>query len=404
MAATFTVAGQVRRGLAAAGFEVAKAPGFGRKKERLVAQLPGQSSAAAPAPRVAVIGAGIGGAAATRALKALGARAEVFDAEGPGAGASGNPVALVTPRLDAGLAEPAQIFAQAFRRAVRLYEEAPSCLVARGALQLGFEPRNLERFDKIATSDLFEPGALEMLASEETSTRLGEPGPKALELRDGLVIEPHRVLDAWAPEVRRATVRRIEHKEEGWELLDADGATLTTVDIVIVAAGLATSDLISGLPLSAVRGQASFTAHADPPPAAAFGGYVIPMRDGILFGATNDREDVASDVREEDHGRNLAALSEGLPRLAERLADASLQGRASIRVATPDYLPLAGPAPGQAGLFVLTGFSARGFTLAPLLAEHVAAVAMGAPSPLPRPLANFVDPSRFARRIARRGS
>ena len=40
-AATFTVAGQVRRGLAAAGFEVEKRPGHGRKRERLVARLPG---------------------------------------------------------------------------------------------------------------------------------------------------------------------------------------------------------------------------------------------------------------------------------------------------------------------------------------------------------------------------
>jgi tRNA 5-methylaminomethyl-2-thiouridine biosynthesis bifunctional protein len=36
-AATFTVAGAVRRGLAAAGFQVDKRPGFGRKKERLEA-------------------------------------------------------------------------------------------------------------------------------------------------------------------------------------------------------------------------------------------------------------------------------------------------------------------------------------------------------------------------------
>jgi tRNA 5-methylaminomethyl-2-thiouridine biosynthesis bifunctional protein len=53
---------------------------------------------------------------------------------------------------------------------------------------------------------------------------------------------------------------------------------------------------------------------------------------------------------------------------------------------------------------VLSGFGARGFTLAPLLAEHVAAMAMGAPSPLPAPVAATVDPARFARRQARRGS
>jgi len=40
-AATFTVAGAVRRGLQAAGFEIAKRPGFGRKKDRLEAWLPG---------------------------------------------------------------------------------------------------------------------------------------------------------------------------------------------------------------------------------------------------------------------------------------------------------------------------------------------------------------------------
>src|SRR5690606_19532900 len=39
--ATFTVAGVVRRGLAERGFSVAKAPGFGRKRERLEAHAPG---------------------------------------------------------------------------------------------------------------------------------------------------------------------------------------------------------------------------------------------------------------------------------------------------------------------------------------------------------------------------
>ena len=101
----------------------------------------------------------------------------------------------------------------------------------------------------------------------------------------------------------------------------------------------------------------------------------------------------------------LQERAQGLPRLAERLAAAPLEGRASIRAATPDYLPVAGAAAGAPGrLFVLSGFGARGFTLAPLLAEHVAALALGAPSPLPEPLAAAVDPGRFARRAARRGS
>ncbi|MDD3838016.1 MAG: FAD-dependent cmnm(5)s(2)U34 oxidoreductase, partial [Phenylobacterium sp.] len=70
---------------------------------------------------------------------------------------------------------------------------------------------------------------------------------------------------------------------------------------------------------------------------------------------------------------------------------------------TPDRLPLAGPAPGAEGLFLLCGLGSRGFAFAPLLAEHVAAQVAGAPSPLPAPLAAVVDPERFARRAARSG-
>jgi tRNA 5-methylaminomethyl-2-thiouridine biosynthesis bifunctional protein len=405
VAATFTVAGQVRRGLAAAGFEVAKAPGFGRKRERLTARRPGPASAVSPRLRVAIVGAGVGGAAAARAVRALGGEAAVFDDGGRGAGASGNPAALVTPRLDAGLAEPAQIFAQAFRRATALYAELPGMVVARGALQFPVQPPDAGRFAKIAASDIFEPAALEMLSQAQSAARVGEPAPAALALNDALVIEPHRLLADWAPQVRQARVHAVAPAAEGWRLLDADGGVLATADAVIVAAGLATGDLIGGLPLSAVRGQVSWTALPDPPQAAAFGGYAIPAPGGVLFGATNDRGDAACDLRPDDHRRNLETLALGLPRLAARLADKPLEGRASIRVATPDYLPVAGAAPdAPAGLFVLTGFGARGFTLAPLLAEHVAALALGAPSPLPAPLAAFVDPARFARRLTRRSS
>jgi tRNA 5-methylaminomethyl-2-thiouridine biosynthesis bifunctional protein len=64
--------------------------------------------------------------------------------------------------------------------------------------------------------------------------------------------------------------------------------------------------------------------------------------------------------------------------------------------------PIAGETD-QAGVYVLTGFGSRGFSLAPLLAEHVAALALGAPSPISVAAADLVTPGRFARRAARRG-
>jgi len=120
----------------------------------------------------------------------------------------------------------------------------------------------------------------------------------------------------------------------------------------------------------------------------------------VLFGATHDRGDMSVDLRPADHARNLTTLEARLPRLAARLSGSSLEGRAALRATTGDRLPIAGDAGGS---LLLTGLGSRGFSFAPLLAEHVAALAVGAPSPLPAPQAALVDPARFARRAARKG-
>ncbi|HRD97761.1 MAG TPA: oxidoreductase, partial [Rubrivivax sp.] len=57
--------------------------------------------------------------------------------------------------------------------------------------------------------------------------------------------------------------------------------------------------------------------------------------------------------------------------------------------------------PRQQGLFVLTGLGARGLTLAPLMADLVAAQATGTPWPVEQDLADAVDPARWLVRQAR---
>ena len=130
-------------------------------------------------------------------------------------------------------------------------------------------------------------------------------------------------------------------------------------------------------------------------PAAAWGGYVAPMEGGLLFGATHDRGDTGTDVRQADHARNRAALAAALPRLAGELAETPLDGRASIRATTPDRLPVAGPVEGAPGVFVLGGLGSRGFCRAPLLGEHLAALAMGRPSPLSAEAARRLSATRW---------
>jgi tRNA 5-methylaminomethyl-2-thiouridine biosynthesis bifunctional protein len=93
-----------------------------------------------------------------------------------------------------------------------------------------------------------------------------------------------------------------------------------------------------------------------------------------------------------------------LPQLGARVSQADKTAWVGVRASTPDYLPIAGAARADLkGLFVLSGLGSRGFCLAPLLGEHIAALALGAPSPLPGDLAAWVDPARFETRARRRG-
>lgn len=382
--ATFTVAGAVRRGLTDRGFAVEKRPGHGRKRERLEARGEGPRVDQEQQPRIAVIGAGIAGASVVRALMAEGVRPVVLEADRAGAGGSGFPAALVTPRMDLGDAEIAALFAQALERAGTLYRDIPNAVLAQGVIQHPGMARDIARFARIAEQSLWEPGA--MAAGADGS----------LAMAGALTVQPRAILDAWLEGVDRAEfgVDRLEPTTSGWSVHAVTDEVLD-VDMVVVAGGWGNARLLDDLAITPVRGQADWI-QGPRPLAQAWGGYVAPTPDGFLFGATHDRGETATDIRPCDTARNLATLADRQPDLADTARQTPIQSRAAVRATTRDRLPLAGPVPGRPGLFVLGGMGSRGFCLAPLLAEHVAAQMLDRPSPLPRALARRVDPGRPA--------
>lgn len=394
--ATFTVAGAVRRGLAERGFTVEKRPGYGRKRERLEARRGGEA-AVERAPRVAVIGAGVAGAAVARALRARGVEPILIEAESPGAGASGFEAALVTPRLDAGDAAIAGLSAQALERAAGLYDAIDGAVTARGVLQLESAPRDAARFAKVAAQPIWAGDAMRVIDPDEASGVLGEAASGGLMQAGARVVRPRRIIEALLGEatVKRMQVERLEPVGDGWRIVAADGDTLEA-DAVVVASGSGAAALLPEFGLKPVRGQAEWV-EGETGPATAWGGYVAPGEGGVLFGATHDRDrtDTAPDAA--SAARNRETLAARLPELAARLAETPTVSRASVRATTPDRSPIAGAVPDAPGLFVLTGLGSRGFALAPLLAEHVAALIVDAPSPLPRDLAAIVAPERFRR-------
>lgn len=396
--ATFTVAGAVRRGLAEHGFVVEKKPGHGRKRERLEAHLPGPPPPPRPQRHIAVVGAGIAGASVARALIAGGARVTVVEAEHAGAGGSGFPAALVTPRLDAGDALIAGFHAQALERARTLYGAVPDAVIAEGVLQLEQAPRDATRFDKVASQSLWPSAAMTRLDPDRVSSHVGEPvSSGALRMGGALALRPAAVLETWLTEAERVVgrVASVQPCDGGWRLIEDGGEVVAKADAVVVAAGWGTEALAPDLPLAPVAGQADWVEGPTAPP-VAWGGYAVPTGDGLLFGATHDRGKTALAPGDEASARNLATLDAALPELAGRVEAAGpSQRRTAVRATTPDRLPMVG-ALTSSGLYALTGLGSRGFCVAPLLAEHLSATIIGQPSPLPLAYAERLQPLRLA--------
>jgi tRNA 5-methylaminomethyl-2-thiouridine biosynthesis bifunctional protein len=387
--ATFTVAGAVRRGLSERGFQVDKRPGHGRKRERLEARLPQVETPAPALKSVAVIGGGIAGASVARALVAQGIAVTLIEAERPGAGGSGFPAALVTPRLDAGDAVIAGFHAQALERARALYQSTPGAVVAPGVTQLEQAERDRARFARVAAQPWWPEG--EMIATDS-----------GLEMAGALTVAPLRILTPWLDGVTIITGRvgRIERDATGLTLLDDAGAVLAKAETAVVTAGWGSAGLAPETGFKPVRGQADWVETGDAPAATAWGGYVAPTGSGFLFGATHDRDDLGTEVRPGDTERNRAVLAARFPERAASIQTS--HARAATRATTPDRLPVCGAL--DDGVYVLGGLGSRGFCVAPLLGEHLAALIADAPSPLPAGFAARLSPERFGRAVLASGS
>ena len=184
------------------------------------------------------------------------------------------------------------------------------------------------------------------------------------------------------------------------------------------------------LPLQPIRGQVSFASATEKSQALKLAlcgeGYIAPAHGDSAhlqhsFGATFKLKQTDIEIRTEEHRENLATLAELLPEIARDFDTQTLRGRAALRAATPDYLPLAGPVaeweklestygalrknrkqlidqrcPYQPNLYVLAGLGSRGFTYAPLAAEVVAAWISGEVMPVSAELVKALHPMRFA--------
>lgn len=460
--ATFTAAGHVRRGLAAAGFSVEKTPGFGEKREMLrgrfaaaVAEKTVTAKKEKPwlqrppvKPRIkkaCVIGAGIAGASTAHRLALRGWQVTVLEsAEHPASGASGNPAAILYPTLTPADQALDGFSYQAWHFALNDFSTLPTgnplwhpC----GVLQLLVGNQHRQR--KKTRANLPPADVARLLSAEMASEKAGILiAHEALWHPEAGWLDAaaycHYLLSADGISLHTDTeVVRLEYRNEHWLLWGKDDKLLHESHFIIIANSISAKHFAqtSQLPLQAVRGQISCV----PSSALSAGletvicheGYLTPaLPDGQhCLGATFYPDDMHTGLRMTEHAENRELLKKFLPELATSLpATATWQGRAALRCQSPDYLPLVGPMadhekfrasyaglrdgkvqeyPALAtlpGLYVNLAHGAKGFTQAALAAEILAAEISGEPAPVSQKMLDTLHPLRFWERQLKRRS
>jgi len=382
---------------------------------------------AAPFGTCAVIGAGLSGASVAAALARRGWQVNVLDQWREAAGgASGLPAGLAVPHVSIDDC----VLSRLSRAGVRLVLEQARQLLrqgqdwdATGTLE--------ERTDgspglpanwPAEGSDWSHAAAPSLLTG---AWRQGVPSDQpAVWHQQAAWLKPAQLVRAWLARpgitfTGGARVGTIAHEGAKWELFDARGNLLASVNRVVFANAsdavpllkrvqddLKSLDLqTTKLPaMAAVHGQLSWAMHhasteaAFPPfPVNGSGSLIphVPIDGGnAWFSGSSyqtDRQPVQTD--EAHHHENLERLHKLMPGLARSLAphfsNGTVNAWRSVRCVSADRLPLVGPlnVSDQPGLWICGGMGSRGLTFSTLCAELLAARWCGEPLPIDQSLA-----------------
>lgn len=421
--ASFTAAGEVRRGLEAAGFRIARRPGFGPKRHAISGRFgePRKTPKSGPGS-VAIIGGGIAGSALAWACGRRGLEVTLIERHrGLAAEGSGNAAALLEPRLMLGNEAGPRFMAAAALYAGRFYDQAaladqPIWHRPRGAVELATDEETQGRLRRLAELYGWPADMMRYCEAEALAPILGtKPAFGGLYFPRAGCLDPAVLCPALAAgaKIIEAEAATLEQHGGAWMVSDRDGAPIAEAEVVVIAAGLHSGALMAPLPspLKANRGQLGYlptTAEARPKVALGYGGYLTPqvpipgLGQGHILGASFDdwpseRLQEAEALRQTDFAADFARLGRALPALAALWEGPATSGRAAIRATTADHLPLAGRLDGE-GRYVLAGLGGRGFLTAPLAAELLACQILGQPPPVAADIARALDPWRFERR------
>jgi glycine oxidase len=340
-----------------------------------------------------VVGGGIIGCATADALARSGARVTLFERGVPGGEASSAAAGMLTA-LGGG---PRTLYQDLAVASWRLYPEVAADLrertgidvelVRRGTLYPAFTNRDVADALGWLSHPLAGEFGVAVLDADEVRAREPALSPKvhgALFVAGDHWVNNQRLVTAYAQAAALAGVSLLTGTEVTRILTGggrargvvADGEQIGA-DVVLLAAGAWSGELAASfgarLPVGPSRGQVVALAHIPPVLTHCVHGdevYLVPRPSGeLLVGATVERVGFRREVTARGIHGLLAEAIELVPALGDRAIARTWFG---FRPWAPDGLPILGPWPDVAGLFVATAHFRSGIMLAPITARLMA--------------------------------
>lgn len=388
-----------------------------------------------------IIGGGLAGCTSARALAERGWNITLIERHAALAQeASGNPQGVLYAKLSPKNEAQAEFNLHALQFAQQFYRSRWSHIGEQcGVLQLAHCESEQQLHDQLREKFSAADELVQFVDAAQATNIAGvRLHHSALYFPKAGWINPRKLCESLTnhPAIRVVTdcaALTLEHTDNHWQI---NGRSELRAPMVIIAnaSDAKSFALTQHLPIKSIRGQITYLPQTSISSSlntlVCSEGYIGPTINGQhCTGATFNLKDTDTEVRVEDHRINLERLRIPLPELLdawekpdseEKIALENLQGRVAFRCTLPDYLPLIGAVPHEErmtddfaslrknaraaihktgsyhqGLFINIGHGSRGLAYTPLCAELLAAHINQEVLPLPRELANALNPARF---------
>lgn len=381
---------------------------------------------------VIVIGGGIAGCSTAFALAQRGVCVTLIERhDGLAQEASGNPVAMLYPKMSIKPSIQSQLLGASFSFTLGLLDTLANknqFFNACGQIQLAFNAAESAKHDELFNMDYLHKNAwfCEFLSAEEASEcagialktggiflkQAGWVNPRLL--CQALTAHPNITLQA------NSHAACIQITKNGWRVSFADEALEADNVVICNANDVKQFGFCQSAEITPMRGQIDFfaqnTASEHLKTIICSDHYLSPAVDGMhSIGTTYAPNDLNAEISAADTQSNLAALGKISPEILHEIDIKNVTSRVSWRSQTRDYVPLAGQLldevklqqspprynakpeslPWLSGLYVNAGHGSKGMITAPLCAELIARLITKTELPIDAKLASKLNPSRF---------